>query len=321
MLKRFFITLGIITIVAVSIYGCYRYLISTPVNSTKEAVVIEIKEGTGKYQLAKSMAELGAVRSALAFYIYTEISGKIFQEGYYSLPFNLSTTDLAGKLESGELAMYRIEIPQGKRLEQIAAMLEDRKFFNYDEIVASAKGKEGRLFPDVYYVLKNATAGQFVRMMEDRFDQKTKGLNFTEQDLVLASIIERESVKDEERATVAGIFKNRLDSEMRLESDPTVLYVYDSRQIQDITPYDATQYTFWKPINFSLYRTIDSPYNTYLYKGLPPKPICSPSIPSIKAAMNPEINQYFFFFHDSTGQIYTSRTNEEHEALKEKYLK
>jgi len=240
--------------------------------------------------------------------------------GIHTLDYNLSTKELIKKLSSNENILTKITIPEGKRVEQIAAMLEDKKIFGYKEILSAAEGYEGKLFPDTYYISRRTKAQEFVEIMVNNFNKKTSEINFSQDDLILASIIEREAIKNEERPIIAGIFKNRLEINMKLEADPTVLYVNDSQKIVDITPQEATQYTFWQPIDFSLYRSLVSPYNTYLNQGLPPYPICSPGLSSIEAAINSIDSDYLFFLHGSDGQLHPALNNDEHEINKDLYL-
>lgn len=240
--------------------------------------------------------------------------------GIHTLDYNLSTKELIKKLSSNENLLTKITIPEGKRVEQIAAMLEDKKIFGYKEILSAATGFEGKLFPDTYYISRRTKAKEFVDIMVNNFNQKTANISCSQEDLILASIIEREAIKDEERPIISGIFHNRLEINMKLEADPTVLYVNDSEQIVDISPEEATQYTFWQPIQFSLYRSLASSYNTYLNQGLPPHPICSPGLSSIEAAINPSENEYLFFLHGSDGQLHPAVDNDEHEKNKDLYL-
>lgn len=314
------ITIGIVLVLVASGYWYFNRLISETNTNNKPEDVIEIHEGSSSADIAKSLHDLGAVKSAWAFWLYGKLSKKQIIAGVYTLNYQLSIKELAAKLSSGEYLMTKITIPEGKRLEQIAAMLEDKHIFGYRDVIAAATGHEGRLFPDTYYISKKTTASEFIKMMLDNFDKKTASLNLTADQLVLASIVERESVKDDERPMVAGIYQNRLKIDMRLEADPTVLYAHDSEFMVDITPEEATRYTFWQPIDFSTYKTIISPYNTYINKGLPSGPICSPGLASIRAAISPQDNDYFFFLHDANGLIHPARTLEEHQANIEKYL-
>jgi UPF0755 protein len=315
-----FSILLIFIIVSVIAYIFYKKAINTENLSTKPNDIIEIESGTSTTEVAERLEELGAVKDSRIFWLYAKLSNKKIQAGMHTLVYSLSVKELTEKLSSGEYLLQKVTVPEGKRIEQIAAMMEDKKIFNYYDLLKAAEGNEGHLFPDTYYIAKKTTASDFVKMMLDNFTAKTSALNLSEQQLILASIIEREAINDDERPTIAGIFSNRLNIGMKLEADPTVLYANDSQKIAGITPYDATQYTFWQPISFSLYKTVSSPFNTYINSGLPPAPICSPGLESIKAAKDPETNNYFFFLHGSDGGFYPAANNSEHEINKDKYL-
>ena len=295
-------------------------LISRPNGNDKPADTVEVKDGASTAEIAASLKSLRAIRSSWGFLIYTKLSGKTIKAGIYNLPYNLSIRELSEKFSSGEYLLTKVTIPEGKRLEQIAAMLEDREIFSFREIISAAKGFEGMLFPDTYYISKQTTAADFVQIMRDNYEKKTADMNVTHDQLVLASIVERESINDAERPLVAGVYMNRLQIGMKLEADPTVLYAHDSEYMRDITPEEATQYTFWQPISFSTYRTIISPQNTYVNYGLPPEPICSPGLASIRAAQAPQKHNYYFFLHDSSGQIYPAENLEQHNQNIEDHL-
>lgn len=323
MKRPLIITISILLVFVVAsifAYLFYNKAINVSNLSAKPNDIIEIDSGTSTLEVAKRLEELGAVKDSRIFFLYAKLNSKNIQAGMHTLVYNLSVKDLVEKLSSGEYLLQKVTVPEGKRIEQIAAMLEDKKIFNYYDILKAAEGNEGHLFPDTYYIAKKTTASDFVKMMLDNFTARTSALNVSDQELILASILEREAINDNERPTIAGIFSNRLKIGMKLEADPTVLYANDSQKIVGITPYDATQYTFWQPISFSLYKTINSPFNTYTNSGLPPAPICSPGLASITAAKNPETNNYFFFLHGSDGGFYPAVNNSEHESNKEKYL-
>lgn len=191
-------------------------------------------------------------------------------------------------------------------------------------------GLEGFLFPDTYFIPKNGKTPRelsqiIIKKALDNFQAKISaemisrakdnGINFY-QTLILASIIEKETGRQAasqtqkdtlqtERQLIAGIFYNRLNAGMPLQSDATVNFI---TQKNDPTPSEADT-------------KIDSPYNTYQYKGLPPGPICNPSLSSILAALNPTATNYFYFLHNQkTGQAFYAQTYEEHLANKQKYL-
>jgi UPF0755 protein len=175
---------------------------------------------------------------------------------------------------------------------------------------------EGYLFPDTYRFFADASAEDVVLKMVVTMEGKLSdvfaetGMEFTgdlsvHEILTLASIIEREVMTDEDRALVADIFLHRLEIGMALQADSTVNYV-TGKKTPSITDED---------------RQIDSPWNTYLYPGLPPGPIANPGRASIEAVVNPQPNEYWYFLTDDEGTVHYARTNDEHNSNRAMYLK
>lgn len=165
---------------------------------------------------------------------------------------------------------------------------------------------EGYFFPATYKVADDASLEEITTLFLDTMEVKLADINFDNTDydmhqiLTLASIIERETLSDTDKPTASGVFYNRLDQDMPLQSDITVLYAKQEHKEQVL--YEDLEY--------------ESPYNTYLNKGLPPGPISTVSVASIDAAANPESNDYLYFFADQdTGELYFSKTIEEHEQI------
>lgn len=198
-----------------------------------------------------------------------------------------------------------ITIPEGWTTKQIDDYLFEKKILAKDEFLTAAKNKEGYLFPDTYFLGEKPTADEIIKKMEDNFQQKTAGLNLTKDDLILASIVEKEVTTDEDRKTAAGVFRNRLKNNMFLESCATINYVLGGNK---------------KILSRDDLLTV-SPYNTYLHKGLPPAPIGNPGLAAIKAALNPAATDYFYFLTGNDGKTYFAKTKAEQDANKQKYLK
>jgi UPF0755 protein len=200
---------------------------------------------------------------------------------------------------------------------------------------------EGFLWPSSYRVLPDTTPDELVRLMLDKFIANVgedrlavpteRGLTFY-QVLVLASIVERETPLDEEKPLVAGVYQNRLDPKLFprrvLEADPTVLYLNDTLQLARLPVSDWTKYVFWAPIEGGL-TDVPAPddlagYNTYTHDGLPPGPLCTPTIASIDAAIEPDQTEGYLYFvakGDGTGSSAFARTFKEHQANIAKYRK
>ena len=200
---------------------------------------------------------------------------------------------------------------------------------------------EGFLWPASYRVLPDTKPEELVRLMLDKFIANVgearpavpsdRGLTFY-QVLVLASIVERETPLDEEKPLVAGVYQNRLNPKLFprgvLEADPTVLYLHDTLELGKLPVSDWTKYVFWAPIEGGL-KSVAPPeelagYNSYTHKGLPPGPLCTPTIASIDAALEPDTSEGYLYFvakGDGTGSSAFAKTFKEHQANVAKYQK
>ena len=200
---------------------------------------------------------------------------------------------------------------------------------------------EGFLWPATYRVLPDTTAEELVRLMLDKFALNVgtarmavpaaRGLNFY-QILTLASIVEHEALLDEEKPLIAGVYQNRLNPKLfprgTLESDPTIFFLHDSLELAKLPVSSWTQYVFWAPIKGGL---TDAPlppdlagYNTVKSPGLPPGPICTPTITSIDAALEPDTKDGYLYFlakGDGSGTSAFAKTFKEHQANIKRYLK
>ena len=177
----------------------------------------------------------------------------------------------------------------------------------------ASEGKEGYLFPDTYRISAKASANEIIEKLTNNFKQKTAG-DVSQDVLTLASIVEREAKQDNERAKIAGVYQNRINIGMKLEADPTVQYGKDTNNAKGLV-----DFKYWQPISLADYTGVDSKFNTYLNAGLPPAPICNPGLKSIKASLNPEKHNYYYFFHLADGTAIYSKNLAEHNANKLKY--
>ena len=288
------------------------------VDSTKQ--VFEVKEQSSTFEVAKNLESKQFVKSDWAFYVYAKLKEKTLKPGAYLISQDMTTEEIVNKISDGKTAVRKMTIPEGWRMEQVAQYLDENNYAKYEDFITLAKNYEGQIFPDTYYVTLDSGAKEILDMMLEDYELRTADLNILGDDLVLASIIEREAKNDSDRAAISAVYKNRLKLAMKLEADPTVLYAHDTKQISS-GRFDMKSYEFWQPIAFADYLKETSPYNTYINKGLPPAPICNPGLKSIEAAQNPDISNNLYFFHDSTGKIYLSETVIEHDRKKALYLK
>ena len=280
-------------------------------------VQVEIEKGESVSSISKKLESKGLVNSSVIFYLYERIKDKKIVAGKYLIPDNLTLVEIANVLEKGERQVRRITIPEGWRMEQMATYLEANNGILAIDFLQEAQGKEGKLFPDTYELMDQPTAKEVIKKMDDNYLFRISELLPTDDQLVLASIVEREAASDSERADIAGVFANRLKIGMKLEADPTVQYQKDSNNYPQI---GLISYDFWQKLEIGDLRGVRGPYNTYLHSGLPPAPICNPGLASIEAAVNPAQHDYYYFLHGSDGNIYFSKNEAEHNRKKAEYL-
>ena len=302
-MKKTIAIILIIFLVILSSAGLYTYTtIYLPAGNDNTNIAFEVNKGQSISTISQELQQKKLIKSALIFKFYVWLTGGNILPGVYYLKSNMTAKEIAETLSSGKINENKITIPEGWRVTDIADYLAKNNLADKNDFIVKAANLEGYLFPDTYRLAKDATASNIVKLLNDNFYTKTKSLNPTKDQLILASIVEREAKFDKDRATIAGVYQNRLNDGMKLEADPTVQYAKGDWSILSLDDL-----------------TINSPYNTYLNTGLPPTPICNPGLASIKAAINPEKNDYFYFFHLADGTTIYSKTLDEHNANLAKY--
>ncbi len=230
--------------------------------------------------------------------------------GEYNLSPSLNMLQILNKLARGEIVVYKITIPEGYTSIQIAELLDKKEIVEKESFLKlvkyGEKSWEGYLFPDTYEVPKKYGAENMFKLMLSNFEQvavdnklinKAEQTGFTMDEIItLASIIEKEAQFAEEKRQISSVFHNRLKIGMKLQSCATIQYILGKPK-EKLEESDLE---------------IESPYNTYLYKGLPPGPICNPGIDSIIAALEPANEDYLFFVLGDNGRHIFSKTYEEH---------
>lgn len=297
-----------------------NWIIHLPVaKGSDEYKIFEVKKGESVLQISERLKSRDLIASDWVFLINSKIKAKPLVTGYYNLSPSMTMLDIFNKISSGDTNIVKVTIPEGYRTEQIAQVFGDKKITNYSSFVEAAKKHEGKLFPDTYFFPTGMSDIDIIKAMTDNYDERTKDLQISDEDLIVASIVEREASKDEERPLIAGIYKNRIAIKMKLEADPTVQYGKDNLEIKNLESEGRKQYKFWQPITSVDYKTVDSSYNTYLISGLPPTPICNPGIKSIEATINYGKHKYLYFLqHD--GNIYPSETLTQHDKYRREVL-
>ncbi|MBI4029823.1 endolytic transglycosylase MltG [Candidatus Berkelbacteria bacterium] len=272
---------------------------------SKTEFFFEVKKSETVFQIAQNLKDKKFLPATWPFILYTTFKNYKLKTGLYYLDQNWNFAQIAAYLNRGLVAEKRITIPEGFSFWQIGEVLEREGVLKKEEWEEKAREKEGFLFPDTYRFKAKATVEEVVSKMEENFSARTAALKPSREQVVLASIVEREAKKDEDRAKIAGVFQNRLQKNMFLEADPTVQYGKGN----------------WEPITKADYTVVKSSYNTYLNKGLPPGPIANPGLSSLEAAIKPAAVPYFYFFHLKDGSTIYSKTEAEHNQNKKKYAK
>ncbi len=324
-----FITLALsfVLLVVIALAG-YDYLVTTP-NKGGQIKTIIIKKGETLRKTADRLEKAGLIKSALMFEMEARRTGadEKIRAGEYRLDGRSSIRDVLQTLLSGRVVLYRVTIPEGFDVSQIAELLDAKKMVGKNVFLKITRNRtflkqsgieadtaEGYLFPETYLFSRNVTAKEVAQTMIKMFHQqisKIEGIkNLAGKKLheliTLASLVEKESALPEERAVIASVYTNRLAKGMLLQCDPTVIYALPN--------FDGNIHK--RDLD------IDSPYNTYRYPGLPPGPIANPGLSSIKAALHPAKTNYLYFVAKKAGGAhYFSRTLKEHNNAVIKYQK
>ncbi len=318
-MKRLIFLLGILFFLA-GVCVFWLFVQIQPVNSDTASKRFTINNGENASQVGLNLEKQGLIKSAIVFRVYTQItqSAKKIRAGSYELSSNLSVPKMVDKLLAGPTEVW-VTIPEGYRREEIAGKVVTTLELSSDaadkfmqEFLNITTGREGYLFPDTYLVPKDVTPQIFAKIMEANFSKRVD-FSYSNNDIILASIIERETKTDEERPIVAGILLKRISAGWPLQADAAIQYVTSGCKILD------TSCNWWKAVTVDDLK-VDSPFNTYLNTGLPPSAISNPGLISIKAATNPKASSYWYYIHDNDGQIHYAETIEEQNANIAKYL-
>lgn len=306
MKKILLILLLVIILLVGGVFWYYRHLLDNSVGTSTQDKSFEVVYGQGTMEIAQNLKTAHFVNSKWVFAYYALSHDLSLKPGIYYLKESMKISDMAEQIAQGKVQEYKITTIEGWRITEIADYLFKNGIINNkDKFIKAAEDKEGYLFPDTYRLAIDVTPEQIVQKMVDNYNERTKDLNVTKEDLILASIVEREAKNDEQRYNIAGVYANRLKIGMKLESCPTVSYAKNT----------------WSPPTAADLEMVNSPYNTYKYEGLPPGPICNPGLASIKAAQNPTQHNYYYFLNAKNGDLIMSKNLDEHNANKAKYLK
>lgn len=310
----------VIFLVALSIlYIFFKIIISIilPSENFKAPYKITIEKGQTLFSISKELYDAGAINNRRTFEMLVMIFGSdiSISEGEYYFDKPVSVFQIAMRITGKEFGIERkkITFPEGFSNKEMADRLSATlPSFDKDLFLSLADGQEGYLFPDTYNFFPSTTADVIVSSLKKNFqkkivpleeDMKSSGHSL-EEVIIMASIIEKEAKGENDRELVSGILWNRIEAGIPLQVDAPFLYLL-GKESKDLTKKDLA---------------IKSPYNTYINKGLPPKPINNPGLAAITAAIHPESSDYFYYLHDKDGNIHYAKTYAEHKKNIEKYL-
>lgn len=297
-------------------------------------IIVKIPNGSGVNTISNILYENELIKNKDIFKMYVKLSNKApsIKAGTYSLNQTYSNREILDLLVSGKIhhVGIKITIPEGSTSKEIVDILIKNNIGvkdKYESLIANPSefydrfeflredditSLEGFLYPETYFIDEKATEKEVLTIMLSGFNSvytdevrtEVKKSNMTLQQVVnLASIVEKEAVKDEDRPIIASVFYNRLDIGMPLQSDATIQYIFEERK--KIVTYADLE--------------INSPYNSYKNKGLPPTPISNPGIKSIKATLNPKDTKYLYFVAKMDGGNNYSETYDQHLIYVQQY--
>lgn len=309
-MKKIILAIFISVFIMAALIWIYVYM-------PRETVKIFIPEGSNAIEISKILKRNNIIISSFYFKALvklTKTDKKINPGEYVFMKYTPHEIVLYKMINQKYLNSIKVSIPEGWRAEQIAERLykngvirSEKKFME----IVKKESLEGYLFPSTYYFNKNMSEEEVIKVFKDTFDKNIRPLfsvykipDWLDEYkvMIIASIVEREAVFDEERGLIAAVYLNRLKKKMPLEADPTVQYALG----------------YWKKGLTYKDLEIPSPYNTYYVGGLPPTPICSPGKKSVEAVLNPAQIDAIYFVADNTGKHVFNVKYEEHVKAKEK---
>lgn len=283
--------------------------------NNKKEVIFVVQPGSNVRTIAKKLKDQGLLKNELIFLLLVKkenLERKI-QAGDFKLSPSMTPLQIAKTLTQNPLDIW-ITVPEGKRAEEIAEILElhfPQYNFSWKQALIQ---HEGYLFPDTYLIPREATVEDIIAIMRKNFDDKYRSINTIntslsrEKIVIIASLIEREARHPQDLRLVSSVIHNRLAIGMALQVDATIQYAKGKQNGK-----------WWSPITVADYTSVISPYNTYLHPGLPPGPISNPGLAALQAAANPANTDYLYYITDKNGINRYARTNDQHNENIKKY--
>lgn len=328
------------------LFGCttlyYQSALKPADPSNHKMKRVEIPPGSNVMEIGSILKAKGIIKNAYVFSYYVKSSHKAgFQAGTYKMTPSMKMDEIINSLQKGGIAAIQFTIPEGSNLGQIAAIISRHSSYSSKQVLQRAGDRafieglmkkyprlltkdvlnqnimyplEGYFYPATYsFYHKHVTLDEILDSMVAKtnavfasYQEKRHAMQLSpHQLLTIASLIEEEATQKADRTKIASVFYNRLEKKMPLQTDPTIIYALHKHK-EKVTYKDLR---------------VNSPYNTYKHKGLPPGPIASPGEQSLQAALIPAKTNYLYFLADmKTGRVYFAKTLKEHNELKEKYI-
>ncbi len=312
--------------VAVTLSSIYfKKYVNHPLSNIVNDVQLTITPGMSFKEVSRQLGEKGIIKEKLAWDIYGRLSGaaNAIKAGEYSLQTNLTPAQLLYKLVEGDTVQFTLTVIEGWTFKQLWEAVNKHEKITHtvssphellEKLDLNNHSPEGWFYPDTYHFPAGTTDVEFfqrafkymVKVLDEEWSKRHDGIpiHTPEEALTLASIIEKETSVEAEREMIAAVFTTRLKRGMRLQTDPTVIYGLGDAYDGNIRRKDLKA---------------DTPYNTYIHKGLPPTPIALPSRASITAALKPADSEVLFFVAKGDGTHHFSKTYEEHRKAVIKY--
>lgn len=335
-MKIFWSVLSLVIVLFAAAAGLFIYLNSPVTGFCEETVIVEIEKGESLKKISEKLEHQGLIRSSLLMRVIGRLKDTQLKmkSGQYSISCTMNTLEIHDLIVSGAGLLYKVTIPEGMTSTRIADLLEKNRITDSESFLASVSDRkiierfavnadtlEGYLFPDSYLFPQNYPAEKVVTFMVNNFFQKLASVypsykTLTAEEIrdrvILASIIEREYRLEKEAPLIASVFLNRLKTGMALGSCATVEYI-----ITEIQKKPHPEFLTYADI------AIESDYNTYIRRGLPPGAISNPGLVAIASAFNPaDTDFYYFLLKDrATGEHFFSRRLSEHNEARVIYLK
>lgn len=325
-LKKFSLFLLLTPFLVLAVFFGWQWLISPVLPNTAKQNKFVVKRGEDLSTISQHLEKEGLIKNALVFkvLVLSQKLSRSIQGGSFEISPSLSTPEIIALLVKSPQDIW-ITFPEGWRKEQFSQRLATSLGgFDYQEFLDLVKDTEGYLFPDTYLFPRESSPSAVIKVLANNFERKfspelereAERKDLTQKQVViLASIIERETRYDQDRPIVAGILLKRWQNNWPLQADATIQYAIANSGISSGQALED-----WWPVVKKEDLMIDSPYNTYTHKGLPPGPICNPGLATIKAVVYSQQTPYWFYLSDKDGQTHYAATIEEHNRNITKFL-